>query len=158
MQLNAMLGLNPSKIVVLSPICLGTFLKSLNAKDTKAVLLPDNCAAQANISELKSDNIFVTYLPSNVTYLIQLMDQGLIKNLKCKYKRSFIPESVNSDCSVKDFQEKFNIKDAIFAAALPGKNDNLEKSGRNCGQMLWIAKTLTNLLKIIHLPKMMQTL
>lgn len=87
-------------------------------KDSKAVLILDNCRAHPSASELVSGNIFCTYLPANVTPLIQPMDQGVIQNFKCKYRAIFIQSLLSSDCSVQDFQRQFNIKDAIFAAAV----------------------------------------
>lgn len=78
------------------------------------------------------------YLPPNVTPLIQPKDQGVIQNFKCKYRVSFIQGLINSDCSVKDFQSTFNMKDAIFAAAVAWqevKNDTLIKAWRK----LWPA-------------------
>ena len=49
-----------------------------------------------------------------------------------------IRDSINSGCSVKDFQSTFNMKDAIFAAAVAWqevKNDTLIKAWRK----LWAA-------------------
>lgn len=102
-------------------------------KDSKAVLVLDNCRAHPPESELVSGNIFCTYLPANVTPLIQPMDQGVIQNFKCKYRGMFVQKLLSSDCSVKDFQRDFNIKDAIFTAAIAWsdvKNITLHKAWR----------------------------
>uniref|UniRef100_K7F827 HTH CENPB-type domain-containing protein n=1 Tax=Pelodiscus sinensis TaxID=13735 RepID=K7F827_PELSI len=56
------------------------FRKEGLPEDSKAVLLLDNCRAHPPASELVSGNIFATYLPPNVTSLIQPMDQGVIQN------------------------------------------------------------------------------
>jgi hypothetical protein len=58
-------------------------LKSLYLPQ-KAILLLDNAPSHPNEDILKSidGNIFVKYLPPNVTALIQLMDQGVIQNMK----------------------------------------------------------------------------
>lgn len=53
--------------------------------DCKSVLLVDNCRAHPPASELVCGNSFVTYLPADVTYFIQLMDQGVIQNFKKFY-------------------------------------------------------------------------
>uniref|UniRef100_K7G1N7 HTH CENPB-type domain-containing protein n=1 Tax=Pelodiscus sinensis TaxID=13735 RepID=K7G1N7_PELSI len=92
-------------------------------EDRKAVLLLDNCQAHLPASELVSGNIFATYLPANVTSLIQPMDQGVIQNFKCKL--------VNSDCSVSEFQSNFNLKDAVNMAALAWKDV------KKCWRKLW---------------------
>jgi hypothetical protein len=54
-------------------------LKSLDLPQ-KAVLLLDNAPSHPNEDILKSEdgNIFVKYLPPNVTAMIQPMDQGVI--------------------------------------------------------------------------------
>lgn len=93
--------------------------KELNLpEESKAVLLLDNCRAHPPASELVSGQIFATFLPANVTSLIQPLDQGVIQNFKSFYRSSFIQSLLNSDCSVMEFQKKFNIKDAVFATAL----------------------------------------
>uniref|UniRef100_A0A1B6ML08 HTH CENPB-type domain-containing protein n=1 Tax=Graphocephala atropunctata TaxID=36148 RepID=A0A1B6ML08_9HEMI len=102
-------------------------------QDSKAVLVLDNCRAHPKASDLVSGNIFCTYLPANVTPLIQPMDQGVIQNFKCMYRGMFIQRLLGSDCSVKEFQRQYNIKDAIFAAAVAWnnvKNETLHKAWR----------------------------
>lgn len=83
------------------------------------MLLLDNCKAHPPAEELVVGNIFVVYLPPNVTSLIQPMDQGVIQNFKMNYQKSFMRKLVNyDDGSIPDFQKQFNIKDAIFMASL----------------------------------------
>ena len=51
-------------------------------------------------------NIFVVYLPPNVTSVIQPMDQGVIQNFKVNYRKSFMPKLVNyDDGSIPDIQK-----------------------------------------------------
>lgn len=107
-------------------------------EDTKAILLLDNCKAHPPVDELVSGNIVATLLPPNVTSLIQPMDQGVIQNFKCFYRRSFIQGLLNADCDVTDFQKKFTVKDAVYAIALSWnqvKNTTLQK----CWRKLWPA-------------------
>lgn len=87
-------------------------------EDSKCVLLLDNCRAHPPAHELVSGNIFVAYLPANVTSLIQPMDQGVCQNLKSLYKKSFCRKLVTSDLPVVDFQQSFSIKNAIFHCAM----------------------------------------
>ncbi|GBO15325.1 Jerky [Araneus ventricosus] len=107
-------------------------------EDTKAILLLDNCKAHPPVDELVSGNIVATLLPLNVTFLIQPMDQGVIQNFKCFYRRSFIQGLLNSDCDVTDFQKKFAVKDAVYAIALSWnqvKNTHSKNAGENFGQL-----------------------
>lgn len=102
-------------------------------EESKVVLLLDNCAAHPAASELISKNISAIYLPANVTSLIQPMDQGVIQNFKCFYRASFLRELIQADCSVINFQKKFNIKDAVLATALAWgkvKETTIQKSWR----------------------------
>uniref|UniRef100_K7F7H6 HTH CENPB-type domain-containing protein n=1 Tax=Pelodiscus sinensis TaxID=13735 RepID=K7F7H6_PELSI len=105
-------------------------------EDSKAVLLLDNCRANLPASELVSGNIFTTYLPANVTSLIQPTDKGVIQNFKCFYSGSFVRKLVNSDCSVFEFQPDFILKDAVYAAALAWK-DVKKVTVRKCWGKLW---------------------
>lgn len=110
-----------------------SFRKSGLPENSKAILLLDNCKAHPTTDELVSGNIFATLLPPNVTSLIQPMDQGVIQNFKCSYRRAFIQGLLNADCDVIDFQKNFSIKDAVFAIALSWgqvKNTTLQKSWR----------------------------
>uniref|UniRef100_K7FHP3 HTH CENPB-type domain-containing protein n=1 Tax=Pelodiscus sinensis TaxID=13735 RepID=K7FHP3_PELSI len=102
----------------------------------KAVLLLDNCEAHPPASELVSGNIFATYLPENVTSLIQPMDQGMIQNFKCFYRGSFVRKLVNSDSSVSEVQFDFNLKDSVYVAALAWK-DVKRATVRKCWRKLW---------------------
>lgn len=48
-------------------------------------------------------NSCATYLPADVTFVIELMDHGVIENLKLFYRGAFAWKLLNSDCSVHDF-------------------------------------------------------
>lgn len=74
-------------------------------EDTRAILLLDNCKAHSPVDELVSRNIVTTLLPSNVTSLNQHMDQGVIQNFKCFYRKVFIQGLLNAECDVIDFQK-----------------------------------------------------
>lgn len=94
-------------------------MQKLAKSDSKCLLLLDNCSAHPDETELVSDcgNIFACYLPPNVTSLIQPMDQGIIRNLKCLYKTDFMLQMMNSNTGPVEFQRRFNIKDAILNVA-----------------------------------------
>lgn len=103
------------------------------SEDSKVVLLLDNCKAHPPAEELSVGNIFVVYLPPNVTSLIQPMDQGVIQNFKVNYRRSFMRKLIHYDGSIPQFQREFNVKDAIFMASLAWqdvKQQTLKRSWR----------------------------
>lgn len=54
----------------------------------KVLLFVDNCAAHPKVLNLKS--ITLNFLPPNTTSLLQPMDQGIINNLKIKYRQRLI--------------------------------------------------------------------
>ena len=74
--------------------------------EPKAVLVLDNCPAHPNEEDLISDdgNIATLYLPPNVTFLIQPMDQGVLVALKHRKKllRRLLIENGNG-ASLIDF-------------------------------------------------------
>lgn len=105
-------------------------------EDSKVILILDNCRAHPPASELVSGNIFVVYLPPNVTSLIQPMDQGVIRNFKHHYRTSFTRKLISTDVNVPQFQKEFTIKDAVFAAALAWQ-DVTPSTVRNCWKKLW---------------------
>ena len=60
------------------------------------------------------------YLPPNVTSILQRMDQGIIRSLKCKYRQIFL-QKMKDSCSknvlVPQFLKSFILKNAIWACA-----------------------------------------
>lgn len=94
------------------------FLKSKNLPE-KAVLLLDNAPSHPSEALLKSDDgkIFVTYLPPNVTALIQPIDQGVIAGLKKVYKTSVLRKLIEEEHDLKSFLKNLTILDAIYKCA-----------------------------------------
>ncbi|CAM1330237.1 Uncharacterised protein at_DN0665, partial [Pycnogonum litorale] len=68
----------------------------------KVLLLLDNCSAYPPAELLVADNVYAAYLPPNCTSLIQPMDQGIIRSLKCYYRKTFLSALVRVEC-IKDF-------------------------------------------------------
>lgn len=58
--------------------------EELQKKGKKIVLLLDNCTAHPHIQGLKA--IRLVFLPANTTSVLQPMDQGVIRSLKCSYR------------------------------------------------------------------------
>ena len=52
----------------------------------KICLLVDNCPAHPNPPKFVPKNIELVFLPPNTTSVLQPMDQGIIKNLKTRYR------------------------------------------------------------------------
>lgn len=91
------------------------------SNDCKIVLLVDNCRAHPEI--VTQNNVSVHFLPPNTTSLIQPMDQGIIRSMKCHYRFEFMRKmlSYNFDPTATDkmdeFRKNFTIKDCIFLIA-----------------------------------------
>lgn len=62
--------------------------RELQKNSRNILLLIDNCAAHPKSMVLK--NIRVEFLPPNTTSLIQPLDMGIIKNLKCFYRSKLV--------------------------------------------------------------------
>lgn len=105
----------------------------------KALLLMDNAPTHPT-NELKSDDGQITclFLPANTTPLLQPMDQGIIENLKRRYRKAFIETLLSSDdaMSVKEFWKLYTIKDAIFNVA-SAWNDLKVTNLKNGWNKLW---------------------
>lgn len=91
--------------------------KSSLPPDNKILLLLDNCPAHPPAKDLEIDEIIVKYLPPNCTSLIQPMDQGVIKSLKCHYRNNQLKTLLRRDSSgdITDMIKAFTIKDFIYS-------------------------------------------
>ena len=97
--------------------CVRTSLLALG-QESKAVLVLDNCSAHPDQSELISDDgiIIAKFLPPNVTSLIQPMDQGVIENVKRRYKKKLLRRVIIADDqgqSIIDFIKSVNMSKVI---------------------------------------------
>lgn len=85
--------------------------------DCKIILLLDNCTAHPQT--LTKDNVHVVFLPPNCTSIIQPMDQGIIRSIKCHYKKIFMKQLLESmnhgNVDIISFKREFSIRDAIWA-------------------------------------------
>ena len=73
----------------------------------------DNCTAHHDFT---APNVFILFLPSNTTSLIQPMDQGVINSLKCYYESVFLGKLLNFETGpnmIQDFKKQFSIKDCV---------------------------------------------
>ena len=88
--------------------------------DAKIVLILDNCTAHLSPEILTKDNVSVVFLPPNVTSILQPMDQGILRSLKCAYKTQFLREmlvAINGERNIFDFLKSYNLKTAIWSIA-----------------------------------------
>lgn len=107
-------------------------MKSENLPE-KALLVLDNAPSHPSESVLKSKcgNIFVKYLPPNVTALIQPMDQGVIASVKRNYRSTVLKKMIEEGSDLKSFFKNFTLLDAIYecdAAWKKVKASSLTKS------------------------------
>lgn len=73
----------------------------------KVLLLVDNCPAHPEVRDLK--NIKLEFFPPNVTSVLQPMDQGVIRSLKCHYRKKIVLRLIEEDGEMP----KVNVLDAI---------------------------------------------
>lgn len=88
----------------------------------KAILLLDNAPSHPDVDMLQSDDgkICCVYLPSNTTSLIQPMDQGVLENIKRRYKRDLLLRLLNDDVgsmNIAEFSKTLNVKDSVLMSA-----------------------------------------
>lgn len=97
--------------------------KYLNQKGlpTKAILLLDNAPSHPPAELLRSEdgNIFVVYMPPNVTPLIQPMDQNVIRITKLYYRSALLASIVSANVeNASNILKKLSIKDAVINLSL----------------------------------------
>ncbi|GBO38310.1 Jerky [Araneus ventricosus] len=63
--------------------------------DAKILLILDNCTAHLSPEILVKDNVSVLFFPPNCISLIQPMDMGILRALKCQYKSEFLKEMLS---------------------------------------------------------------
>ncbi|XP_050523014.1 jerky protein homolog-like [Daktulosphaira vitifoliae] len=88
-------------------------LKSQNLPQ-KAVLLIDNAPSHPVNLKSEDGNIFVKFLPPNVTALIQPMDQGVIASIKKNYRTSLLKKRIEEGNDLKSFWKDYTILDSIY--------------------------------------------
>ena len=105
------------------------WLRRLNARmveeNRNIVLFLDNCSSHAKAtSSANLSNITIHYLPPNSTSRTQPMDQGVIRSLKCVYRRKLLEQIVSAFDAGKDVKEllKINLKDAILLLSASWKS------------------------------------
>ena len=60
------------------------------------------------------------YIPPNTTSVLQPMDQGILENIKKRYKRDLLLRLLDegdSDSNIAEFRKTLNIKDAVLMTA-----------------------------------------
>ena len=105
------------------------WLRRLNARmveeNRNIVLFLDNCSSHAKAtSSANLSNITIHYLPPNSTSRTQPTDQGVIRSLKCVYRRKLLEQIVSAFDAGKDVKEllKINLKDAILLLSASWKS------------------------------------
>ena len=88
----------------------------------RAILLLDNCSAHPEESELITEDgcIRATFLPPNVTSLIQPMDQGVIESVKRLYRRRMCEKMLIADedgATIVGFLKSLNLLDVVHMVA-----------------------------------------
>ena len=88
----------------------------------RALLVLDNAPSHPTASTLASEDGDITclFLPPNVTSIIQPMDQGILENLKRRYKRELLRKLLlhsEEDVSFMEFCKKLTIKSAVYLSA-----------------------------------------
>lgn len=95
---------------------LSTWNSSLRSQNRKIGLLLDNCTAHP--PGLQYSNINLIFLPQNTTSVLQPLDQGIIRNLKCHY-RTLINEKIIHELDADETKlasealKNINLRDAL---------------------------------------------
>ncbi|XP_071633970.1 jerky protein homolog-like [Temnothorax longispinosus] len=93
-----------------------SFLQKRNLP-LKALLLLDNASCHSSAETLHINDITAYYLPPNTTSLIQPLDQGIIENVKRRYRSRLLSSVIseqNRNIDIITYLKSINIKDAIY--------------------------------------------
>ncbi|MFS1564304.1 MAG: hypothetical protein ACL7AX_13000 [Candidatus Arsenophonus phytopathogenicus] len=99
------------------------FQKETLNKTGKVLLILDNAPSHPcpEILERENGNFAVSFLPPNVTSILQPMDQGVIECLKRLYRKRLLRELLLTDEKEEEdvikFYKKINLKDCVYMAA-----------------------------------------
>jgi hypothetical protein len=83
--------------------------RELRLQKRKILLLVDNCPAHPMLEKL--ENIKLVFLPANTTSMLQPMDQGVIRSLKCQYRKLILLRMM--ECIEKKQDHAVTLLDAI---------------------------------------------
>lgn len=92
--------------------------KKMKKDKRKILLFIDNCTAHTCFPQLS--NIKIQFLPANTTSKLQPLDQGIIRNFKCIYRKEVVCRML-SDME-KKVATKITVLDAIRMATKSWKN------------------------------------
>jgi len=93
-----------------------SFLQKRNLP-LKALLLLDNASCHSSIKNLQINDITAYYLPPNTTALIQPLDQGIIENVKRRYRAKLLSSVISEQKRNNDiitYLKTISIKDVIY--------------------------------------------
>lgn len=71
------------------------FEKDMKRQGRKVIVIADNCAAHPADADANLQHVKLVFLPPNTTSCIQPCDMGIIRNLKCHYRRRVISRIVS---------------------------------------------------------------
>ncbi|KAK8721855.1 hypothetical protein OTU49_012609, partial [Cherax quadricarinatus] len=109
------------------------FIKTGHPADSTALLLLDKSNAHPRLQDLRSGNIFAEFLPDSKTGLIQPMEQGVVQDVKARYRKIFIRRLIAHNGSMEEFNKSFTINEAISDITKAWElvtNSSLKKSWR----------------------------
>jgi hypothetical protein len=90
-------------------------------------VLVENCPAHPVLKNL--ENIKLVFLPANTTSLLQSMDQGVMRSLKCHFLKLMLLRMI--ECTEKKHDHTVTLLDAIRCVEKAWRRVT-EKTTRNC--------------------------
>ena len=105
--------------------------EELKRRERKIVLFVDNCSAHY---PMELEQIELVYLPANTTSHLQPLDQGILRSVKCKYKRVLVQRlcaALRAGKNPKQAQQSMDFKIACDTIAKCW-NETSAQLIRNC--------------------------
>ena len=100
---------------------------SIKGLPTKVLLLMDNAPSHPSNEELCSRDwlIKTMFLPANITSLIQPMDQGVLYNLKRRYKRNLLEKMILYETIDRLPYDQFALRTAFILLPMHGSKSRV---------------------------------
>jgi hypothetical protein len=107
--------------------------KSISKQHRKIALIVDNCPAHPHNLQPKLKSINLVFFPPNMTSKLQPMDQGIIKNIKCHYRKRILKKFIREiDKNQHVDKISINLYECISILAKVWTYDVTEKTIRHC--------------------------
>jgi hypothetical protein len=105
--------------------------QKFSSENRKILMIIDNCPAHPPDLQSKLKSIELKFFPPNMTSKLQPLDQGIIENFKCHYRRRILSKTIK-DLEKNGSIPKLSLIDAIQEVTKAWERDVTPTTISNC--------------------------